>query len=324
MATPKRPPLYVLREEEYDEKMSTVTEELNRCRQDGVFNGFDGEQLYYEYFRSQNSHGAIVIVHGLSEFTAKYHEFAWYLLNQGYDVFVYDQRCHGRSCRLTDQQDLIHVDRFSDYEKDLHRFVCDVVRNATDLPLYLYAHSMGGATAAQYLIRHPDVFRKAVLSAPMIEPLTGSVSPAFARVGLSLYLMFNDGKKKFWNTDEFDPDYPFERSQDKSLARFRRNMDLRVSNPCYQTTPLSFRWVQQSVLVASRLTCKRCLKKIQTPIIMLSAEHDKVVSAKAQNAFAKNCPACRQVVLPGTTHAMLAGTRETIAAHVQQVLDHFC
>ena len=324
MATSKYPPLSILREEEYDEKMSAITEELDQCRQDGIFTGFDGAQLYYEHFKAHNSHGAVVIVHGLSEFTAKYHEFAWYLINQGYDVFVYDQRCHGRSCRLTSKQALIHVDNFSDYEKDLHRFVCDVVRKTTDLPLYLYAHSMGGATAAQYLIRHPGVFRKAVLSAPMIEPLTGNVSPTFARVGLSAYLLFGDGKKKFWNTDEFDPDYPFARSQDQSLARFSRNMRLRVSNPCYQTTPLSFRWVQQSVMVAPRLLCKKCLNKVQTPILMLCAEQDKVVSAKAQDAFAKKCPACRQVIIPNTTHAMLTGTHHTIADHMQLVLDHFC
>lgn len=313
----------VFTEEEYNEKMDAAVKALAPYRKEGTFSGFDGEILYYEYFLSEKSRGSVVIVHGLSEFTQKYQEFTWYLHNQGYDVFLYDQRCHGRSCRLTERQDMIHVNRFADYAKDLHRFICDVVRRVTDGPLYLYAHSMGGAVAAQYLAEHPDVFCKAVLSAPMVEPLTGGVPPIVARWGLSAYLLFGNGKKKFWLASEFDPDYPFEKSKDQSRARFTRNMEIRLSNPCYCTTPLTIRWVQQSVMLRRKLTRKGFLKKLQTPILMLSAEADGVVSDQAQVQFAKNCPVCRQVVLPGANHSMLWGTRETIAVYVQQVLDHF-
>ena len=315
---------HVLPEDQFHEKMASIAKQLDACRTEGTFSGFDGKPLYYEYFQVQESRGAVVIVHGLSEFTAKYHEFVWYLLNQGYDVFLYDQRCHGRSCRLTDRQDLIHVNRFSDYRKDLHQFIDNVVRKATTGPLYLFAHSMGGAVAAQYLAEHPHVFQKAVLSAPMIEPLTGGTSPTVARIGLTAYLLFSDGKKKFWFSDEFDPDYPFERSHDQSRARFQRNMEVRLSDSRYCTTPLTIRWIQQSIMLRRKLTSKHFLKKIQTPILMLCGEDDRVVCCKAQAEFARNCPACRQIIFPGATHAMLCGTDEIIAAFVQQVLDHFC
>ena len=91
---------------------------------------------------------AVLYRHFKPKFTKKYHEFAWYLLNQGYDVFLFDQRCHGLSCRLTDRTDLIHVASFTHYYQDLHCFVQQIVKPATKLPLYLYAHSMGGAVAA--------------------------------------------------------------------------------------------------------------------------------------------------------------------------------
>ena len=315
--------LSVLKEESFREEMAAISEQLDKCRVEGTFSGVDGQPLYYEYFLAEGSRGAVVVVHGLSEFTGKYHEFAWYLLNQGYDVFLYDQRCHGRSCRLTDRLDLIHVDRFTDYREDLHRFVCDVVRKVTGGPLYLYAHSMGGAVAAQYLCKYPDTFRKAVLSAPMVEPLTGGVPPLVARWGLSACLLLGKGKQKFWGADEFDPDYPFERSQDKSAARFYRNMEVRLANSCYCTTPQTVRWVQQSLMQRFPLTKKRCLKKIRTPILMICAQQDKVVCEKAQAEMAGKCQACQRVVQPDTTHAMLGGTAETIEAHVRLVLDHF-
>lgn len=315
--------LSVLGEEEFAEKMSAISEQLEYCRRHGAFEGFDGKTLYYEYFQAENSRGAVIIVHGLSEFTEKYHELSWYLLNQGYDVFLYDQRCHGRSCRLTDRADLIHVDRFSDYWKDLDKFVGDVVLKNTKGPLFLYAHSMGGAVAAQYLANRPGIFRKAVLSAPMVLPLTGGVPAFVAHWGLSVYQLFVNRKKKCWTSDEYDPHYPFERSHDKSRARFLWNMARRHQNPCYCTTPQSVRWVQQAVGLYPKLTRKGFLKKICTPILMISAEHDGSVSKEAQQLFAKRCPMCQQIILPDSTHAMLCGTRETITSHVQAVLNHF-
>lgn len=314
--------LSVLTEESFAEKMPAILRELEQCRQEGTFSGFDGKELYYEYFQTQQSHAAVVIVHGLSEFTGKYYEFAWYLLNQGYDVFLYDQRCHGRSCRLTDRIDLIHVDRFSDYHKDLHCFVQQVVRKATDLPLYLYGHSMGGATAAFYLAHHPETFQKAILSAPMLLPLTGGVPPVVARLGVTVAMLGGD-KKKFWQAGEFDPNYTFTGSQDKSYARFLRNKELRLSDPCFQTTPQTLRWVQQSLSLRGKLTSRAFLKKIQVPTLMICGDKETVVDSRVQERFAEKCAHCRRVVLQGVTHNMLWGTEQTVTAVVQQILDHF-
>ncbi len=315
--------LCILQEEQFKENMAAVIQQLWACRREGTFAGFDGKTLYYESFQRPESRGAVVVVHGLSEFTQKYHEFAWYLLEQGYDVFLYDQRCHGRSCRLTDRQDMIHVDRFTDYHKDLERFVRDVVRKATDLPLYLYGHSMGGAVAVQYLAKHPDVFCKAVLSAPMIEPLTGGVSPAVARIGLRVSVTLGFGKKKFWFSEEFDPEHPFERSQDQSRARFARNMEIRRGDEHYCTTPLTIRWVQQSLVLKRNLVSRRFISRLRTPILMLSGADDKVVCLKAQAEFAEKCPMCQRVVVENATHSMLCGNPEIIATHVARVLAHF-
>ena len=63
--------LSVLGEEEFAEKMSAISEQLECCRHHGTFEGFDGKSLYYEYFQAENSRGAVIIVHGLSEFTEK-------------------------------------------------------------------------------------------------------------------------------------------------------------------------------------------------------------------------------------------------------------
>jgi pimeloyl-ACP methyl ester carboxylesterase len=81
--------------------------------------------------------------------------------------------------------------------------------------------------------------------------------------------------------------------------------------------------VQQSVSLRAKLTSRRFLKKIKTPILMICAEDDGLVCRQAQQKFAERCPAYRSVVIPGSTHAMLCGTREVITEHIQQVLSHF-
>lgn len=316
--------LNILPEEDFDPRMDALWARMQTCRTEGEFSGFDGQKLYYEYFLSAGNRGAVVVVHGLSEFSRKYYEFAGYLLNQGYDVFVYDQRCHGRSCRLTDRTDMIHVDKFSDYVKDLNLFVENVVRPATDKTLYLYGHSMGGAVVAMYLAKHPDTFCKAVMSAPMIEPLTGGVAPGVARFGLAVCNFLGDKKKKFWGSKEFDPEFKFENSHDKSRARFDRNMRYRWAENCYCTTPMTMGWVQQSLMITKWVLKKSFMKKLRTPILMICGDSDTVVNMDMQKVFADKCPVCRQVVMKNAAHAMLLGEEQTIRDHVQMVLDHFC
>lgn len=315
--------LEILPEEGFDIHMDALEERLEACRKEGYFQGVKDLKIYYEYFLAENARGAVVIVHGLSEFTQKYHEFAGYLLNQGYHVFLYDQRGHGRSGRQTDRLDLIHVDQFTDYAKDLELFLQTVVRPATELPLYLYAHSMGGAVSALYLAKHPDTFVKAVMSAPMIMPIFGDVPLFFAQMGLGMYLLISNRKAPFWGTKEFDPNFKFENSHDKSRARFDRNMRLRLANPCYCTTPISMQWAYKSLFLGGKFTSKGFIRKLRTPILMLSGDHDTVVNTDYQAKFAEKYHLCRRVVMAGATHSMLLGEQQTIYDHVKQVLDHF-
>ena len=107
--------LQILSEEEFPAGIREIERQLDACRHEGYISSFDGTRLHYEYFLAENSVASVVIVHGLSEFTKKFYEVASYLLRQGYNVFLYDQRCHGLSDRLTDRIDLIHVDRYRDY-----------------------------------------------------------------------------------------------------------------------------------------------------------------------------------------------------------------
>lgn len=311
----------LIRDAHFAQQIPAVYEKLEACAHKGHFTGFDGNSLFYEYFLAENATAAVVIVHGLSEFTRKYYELAYYFLNQGYHVFVYDQRGHGLSCRQVDQPDLIHVERFEDYVEDLSCFIDKIVRPATALPLFAYSHSMGSAVHLLYNRKHPRTFDRNVLCAPMIEPLSSPVSPPVARLALGLMGLVTDKKQRFKLSRDFDPNYPIERSNDKSPARFEWNLSMRRAEPNYQSTPMTLNWVLQSLKVRRPLL--KSAKAHRNPILLLSAADDRVVSIRLQRRFAEKCPVCVMRTHANTAHGVLAGTDQGLQEHISWVLQFF-
>ena len=181
-------------EESYFDKMSGVESVLEGCCNKGYFTSFDGNNIYYEYYISENSKATIVLVHGYTEFSKKYHELCYYLLNSGFNVFLYDQRGHGLSCRITKNIYVNHVESFDDYVRDLECYINTVVEpRQNGLPMYIYSHSMGGAVAALYLAENSNKIEKAVLSSPMIYPVCMPLPKNFLR-----YMLTNEAKKNGW------------------------------------------------------------------------------------------------------------------------------
>lgn len=318
-----RPANYELRiipEEEFPKAIVKIEKELDKYRNSGFFDTLDGKKIFYEYFLCENSKASIVIVHGLSEFTKKFYEITYYLLDQGYNVFLYDQRCHGFSSRLTDRMDLIHVDSFSDYVSDLSVYIDKIVAPAEDKPIYIYSHSMGGAVTAMYLARYSQKIKKAVLSAPLFDPQIGRVSPKVARIGVKMSAVLLGKKRKFQLTSEFNPDIPYKKNLDASRNRFNHNMDMRRSDEHYQSTPMTTGWVYNSLNLRSNILRDKVAGRIKTPILLLSPEKDSVVKVDAQHIFAKKCKSCKLVTIKNANHSMLTGSQKTITEHITNVL----
>ena len=313
----------VISEEKFSKEILKIENELEKIRVDGFFDSFDGKKLYFEYFLKENAKASVVIVHGLSEFTKKFYEITWYFLGEGYNVFLYDQRCHGRSCRLGARSDILHVDRFTDYARDLNEYINSIVLKASSAPIYLYSHSMGGAAAALYLSKWQNTVKKAVMSAPLFEPCVAKVSHRVARASALFCTVVFGKTRKFWTSSEFNPETPHRKTHDASYSRFNHNMDLRRNNREYQTTPMSNGWVYNSLCLRSQITKGKLPSKIKTPILLISAENDKVVEIAPQIEFAKNCKVCTLITLKDANHAMLTGTQKTITEHLCAVLNFF-
>ncbi len=315
--------LDIIAESQFEEAILQLEKKLADCMTTGEFCAFDNIKIHYEYFLSKNAKATIVVVHGLSEFTKKYYEFIYYVLNQGYNVFIYDQRCHGLSDKLTDRIDLLHVDSFKDYVKDLSQFIDEVVIPVEDKPIYLYSHSMGGAICALYLAQYGDKIERAIMVAPMFVPVVKQVPNWIARHSVAIGRWFFGNKTKFLLTSEFDPDVQYKESLGSSKARFEHNMKMRRENPHYQSTPMTFGWIYNSLIVGSQIFKHKVINNIDTKILLLSAQKDATVKNEPQRLFAVKCKSCEFVEIKDVTHAVLASDEKTLKEIMQLTLDFY-
>lgn len=315
--------LQMLEESKYEAEMEKVEKVLEGYKQSGNITAFDGTGLYYEYFLAENPKANIVIVHGLSEFTKKFYEVTWYFLHQGYNVFLYDQRCHGLSGRLTDDRDMMHVNSFREYAVDLNQFIEEVVIPTENLPIYLYAHSMGGAVCALYLAERADRVSKAVLSAPLFEPVVNDVPGWLALASVIVGKIFRGPKKRFFLCRDFDPNVKFDHRDGTSENRFYYNLKLRKENENYRSTPRTFGWTYCCLTIKNIVLKKKFIAKLQTPMLLISGEKDRTVKNSAHKRFAENYALCTRVELPGETHALLAGENEQLEKTIRLILDFY-
>lgn len=138
-----------------------------------LIKAFDGINLFYEKNEVENPKGTIVIVHGLCENLTRYDSFVKTLNDNGFVVYRFDHRGHGRS-----EGKRGYAKSFKDFIKDVDMFV-EMSRNEyPDVKHFLMGHSMGGFTVNAYGVTHSEKLDGIISSAApgiimkMAKPLT--------------------------------------------------------------------------------------------------------------------------------------------------------
>lgn len=110
-------------------------------RFEGSLNGKGSTEIFFQLWSVEQPRGTIVLTHGLAEHSDCYADFAKSLQGDGWEVYGWDMRGHGRSAGKRG-----YVVDFSDYTDDLQIFI-DYIhkeRKNKTAPLILFGHSMGG------------------------------------------------------------------------------------------------------------------------------------------------------------------------------------
>ena len=92
--------------------------------------------------------GVVCLVHGLGEHSGRYEHLAKFLTQNGYAVFTYDLRGHGKSGGPRG-----HTPSFEAFMEDITLLVKEAASRYPGQPQFLYGHSMGGILVLNYVIR---------------------------------------------------------------------------------------------------------------------------------------------------------------------------
>jgi len=155
----------------------------------GSFRGAGGLRLAARCWRpgDREPRAAVALVHGFGEHSGRYTWLVEYLVGRGFVVYGYDHRGHGHSPGPRG-----HIRGWDEYRGDLHAFLAMVRDREPQLPLFLYAHSLGGLIGLEFLLRHPEVpIDGAVISSPPlgaigVSPLLQAASRVASRLWPSL------------------------------------------------------------------------------------------------------------------------------------------
>ena len=256
--------------------------------------------------RDGTAPGTVLICTGRSEFIEKYLFVVAELRARGFAVVVFDWRGQGLSQRPLGNAQKGHVDRFSDYEGDLLAVVEQVMQPFCPKPWFGLAHSMGGAIALNAAADHPGLFRRLVLSAPMVEiarlPFAGTAR-AVARLcrygGLSsLFIPWGRGRslllRSFANnlltSDE---------------ARHRISLDHMRVEPRLALGAPTLGWLHAAFTAMARLQAADYPERMRTPVLAVVPGADRVVEPRATERLVSRLRASRVVTVPGSRHEIL-------------------
>ncbi len=296
---------------------------LASLRKEGFVSARDGLRIHYEMYENPDSRGGIVISHGFTESAEKFREVSYRFFAQGYSVFAVDHRGHGQSGRQVDDFYLTHVDRFEDYVDDLGRFVDQVAKPVNGAkPLYLFAHSMGGAIGALFLMRRPEVFDRAVLNAPMIQPLTGPVPRRLGKAMGAVMSALGGGRRRVAHYPAaFNPNESFENSCDTCRERFDYYLKKRVNTPHLRNGAPTYSWAKNAMGVTDELLNPANAGRIACPVLLLQAADDNMVSAAAQQRFIDLLKDGRLVRMENSRHEIYMSTDDVLTEYYRRIFE---
>lgn len=311
-------------EENYEQQMHDIVEPYLAERSES---GFDerlkGQKIYYEHFRSDQPHAVIVISHGFTESIRKFSESIYYMLQAGYDVWGIDHRGHGRSFRHNQNPYVVHVERFDDYVQDLKHFTeTKVLPAAGELPVYLYCHSMGGCVGADTIERYPGLFKKAVLSSPMLGLSFGKIPVPVMYLAASLKGIGEKRKEPLSPVTSFQSQPDFKNSCDSSECRYLYYFKIRSNDIAFQTTDPSINWGKEAVKACGRVVSRRSVCRIRIPVLLIQAGNDTVVKNASQDLFVSrsNCDVFR---VEGMKHELYMTDSDVLIPYWERVFDFF-
>ncbi len=254
-------------------------------RTEGNYTGSAGSSIYWRAWTAPAPVGQVVIVHGYGEHGDRYTRLAERLSSEGFSVWANDHRGHGRS-----EGPRGVVTQLGDAARDVDRVV-EMARTAQpDLPVFMFAHSMGGTIGLLYALDHQDKLAGLVLSSAAVSQglevprLQRQIIKAVARVA---------------------PRLPVNRLQFEGISR--DSEELRI----YMEDPLVHKGAQPAKTVVEILRAMTDVPsgvgQLHIPLLVIAGTDDPIVPAAGSRDIAERAGSSdKQIIIyDGFVHELI-------------------
>ncbi len=290
-------------EDNYPKYMEeTILPYIRSRREETYLTRNPGQKIYCSFYTADDNtsaqgqnKGIILISHGFTETVDKYFEVIYEFLKAGYHVCIPEHCGHGRSYRLVENDlSLVYTDSWQRYVDDL-KFVALSAKShwSKDLPLFLFAHSMGGGVGAALAAKEPHLFQKAILSSPMIRPATGNVPWPLTKLIVSIMCTFGKEKNYVIGQHAYDGKETFKISFATSQARWAWYKEKTDEEPLFQTAGASYGWLREAIRL-NQFLMNDAWRQISAPVLLIQATEETVVSKEQQEKFVSKLAKARK------------------------------
>ncbi|MGZ8331664.1 MAG: alpha/beta hydrolase [Allosphingosinicella sp.] len=263
--------------------------------------------------------GSLLFAGGRGDFIEKYLEAQDHWHGRGWNVTAFDWRGQGAS-----QGDRPggHLDRFETLVEDLAGLV-ERWRRESPGPHVAVAHSMGGHVLLRLLAdRHPPL-DAAVLIAPMLMINSGPM-PSFAAQWLaSTASLFGWAGQPAWQ----QPSLPQPAGSMRQAIltgcpdRYSDELWWWEKYPGFNLGAPSWGWLKAAFASSAALTPAK-LAAVETPVLLIGAERDRLVSPAAIRRAAAQLPRAELILYDDSAHEIVR-ERDEVRLRALAAIDAF-
>jgi lysophospholipase len=240
--------------------------------------------------------GSILWLGGRGDIVEKYIEAIDGWSREGWHVTSFDWRGQGGSGRIGRNPLVGHVDDFAIWIDDLADFYVNW-RSREDGPHIVMGHSMGGHLVLRALAEkriNPD---KVVLIAPMLGFDTRGLPFSVAVWAARVMGWMSSELKPAWKSNErpAPPNASRQAFLTHDTDRYAEELWWKEKDPTLALGPPSWPWLSAAYRSIAGLNKLGAVEAITTPVLVLCADADQLVSAQAIHGYAKRLPNAKLV-----------------------------
>ena len=266
------------------------------------FEGSEGRNLracMAPALESGKARGTAIVCPGRSEFIEKYFRVAHELQARGFAVLILDWPGQGLSDRLLPDRGKGHIDRFETFMSALAKGLSKL-EDKLPRPYVSVAHSMGGAIALAAIVE--DLVR--VEAAAFCAPMWGIKQPMFGFRYL-VWAMRVMGRSNDYAQQPGPPETFETNIVTYDREHWQMNRDLTDKMPELQLGPVTWGWLGASLQIFAVFAKAAKIRRLKIPIMVATAEDEKLVENDAHTRIAKLLPDCEHITVKDARHELL-------------------